>query len=301
MDLADTPTQERFEVAIPISAEIRADLQAGNGVIEEAESYVIDCAEMAQVVADRMNGFKRAAEAIDEKRKHLLEPAKQMVERVNDFFRPAVEGLRRAEGICKVKLAGWADKERARLAEEARQREEVARKARQEAEARAAAERAKAEEIAAQKRREAEEAERRRKEAEEAGNTRAAQAAAAAAAKALEAADAAIENGAAKATEAELVGTAVAAAQATISEPAKIAGFSQRRNFVARLNDGISEVQAKELIVKEAASRPELLAFLDLNWKALDRAAKTFEDNLNVPGFCAKNVPIGAGSRKTSP
>jgi hypothetical protein len=93
---------------------------------------------------------------------------------------------------------------------------------------------------------------------------------------------------------AAVAGSAIAAPE----EMARIAGFTTRKNWKAQLMPGISEEQAKAMILAEAGARPELLALFDLNMGRLDKLAKAQEAAMSVPGYVARNVPIAAGSRR---
>lgn len=287
-----------LSVALTIPESVKTQMAGSNGAVTLADDFTIDCPEMAQMAADNMNLAKQASAALDQQRKHILEPLDELVRRVNSFFAPAITGFKNAEQIYKKKLTAWQTQEAKRIEDERRAAEEVARRARQEAEQRAAAERARAQAIADAKRREAEEAERKRAQAEAEGNARAAAAAAAAAARASQAAESAVQNAEAKAQAVELEAAAVASAVVPAETSAKIGGFTTRENFVAELQPDWTGTQARDAIIKACVERPDLAVFLDLNWKALNNAAKTYKGELKIPGIVAVDRRIAAGSRK---
>jgi hypothetical protein len=299
---------ETLQVSLPVTAELRQQLTPA-GVIAVAESYTIDCPEMADMANTELRQVKARWKALDEMRKKFVEPARQMIANAQEMFNPALEQYAAAESIYKRKLTDWQNAEAARIQAENRKREEEARLARQKAEQEAAAARARAEEQAKEQRRQEEaarerqrqaeaEAERLRKEgdaAAAAAQTRAAQAAAAAAAAAAEKAVAVVENGNAKAAEAVM--SAAAAAPVAVAQ-AKVSGFSMRDNYIAEFAPGHDLADAKAAIVKAIGEgRTDLLALIELDMSAANKLAKALKQAMNVPGLVAVNRPVAA-SRK---
>jgi len=279
----------------------RARLREAEGIVAVAESYIIDTPQMADFVNTELRSIKTRLKIIEEMRRDFLEPAKLLFAKAEKWFDPARLALGSAETILKTKLTGWTQ-EQERIAAEARRRaEEEARRQRQEAEAKAAAERARAAAAAAEARRKAEEAEAARQKAVAEGNTRAAAAAAAAGAKAEEQARAAIENGEAKAMQAQLE-AAAAPSTIAVQELAKIAGFSMRKNWIAELPENTTIEQARESIARAIfglahdapLARPDLLSLLAVDMKTANQLAKALEANFNAPGLLARNAPIAA-------
>jgi hypothetical protein len=265
------------------------------GALSIAQEYTIDCAEMAQAAADERKDLARRIDAIKAAQKSFVEPAQKIIENARALFNPAIAGLTAARDLLGAGLLAWDTKEKARIAKEREEREAEERRARQKADQEAAAARARAEAQAAEQRRIAAESEEARQKALREGNARAAAAAAAAAAKATEKAEAVIEEGNVAATQAHVAVTAVAApAPAAV----KIAGSSVRENWVAKLNPGLTEDDAKALIVKEAATNPQMLGVLKLDTSAINRLAKALKGTMRVPGYTAKDEPTLAGSRK---
>lgn len=306
---------ENLSITLHMDAALQATLQRHLGVVAEAEACVIDSPEMAHLANTEMRGVIERKKAIERERKGFLEPAQQIIERAKALFNPAIGALERAEGIYKSKLLNFQQAEEHKAAEARRAAEAEARRIRQEAEQRAAAERARAEAAArearqraeaaaAEQRKQAEEAERLRRE----GSARAAaeaeakaRAAAAERAKQEERERAAVENGEAKAMQAQLTASAVVAAPQPVA-PTQLAGFGTAKNWIAELAPGFDEEKAKAAIIMAIAgsvviARPDLLSGIALDWKALGKLAKALEKNFNVPGMTARNAPI-AKSRK---
>lgn len=290
--VAEPPQDISLKLAVPPT--LQTSVLESDTLLREAQEFIIDCKEMAELAAARMKGCKKFYEGIDAMRKDFLEPAALLVERAKKWFNPPITGAQQAEIVYKEKLLAWNRAEQERVAEENRRREEVQRKLRQEAEAKAAQERARAEEIAAQRRREEEKAEEERRKAEAAGNARAAAAAAAAAAKAREQAQAALENGEANAQAAEL--HAAAATSAPMGKVEKVAGFGTRKNWKTRYATGFRDDESViRAIAAELKARPDLVAYLKLDHAACDRAAKVQEKVLSIPGLEPWNDPIATG------
>ena len=292
--LIDTP--ESLQVALPVTGELMQKIKLPGAVLV-AEAYEIDSSDMAQLAANERTGWAKRIDDLKAMQRDFVEPARLILERAKKWWNPPIADLEAGREILGKKLLEWDQKEKARIIAENTAREAIARKLRQEAEAKAAAERARAEEQAREARRKAEEAERERLRAEAEGNARAAAAAAAARAKAEEAERAAIENGEARAQEAQLQAAAQVAA-APVAEPVKISGQALRDNWIAELLPGITEDQARALIVAEAANRPELLGVLKLDTGAVNKMAKALKGAMRVPGFAAQNRPLLAGARK---
>lgn len=288
-------TYQNLSVSLVMDDTVRTQLRQGENAMTMAQGYVIDCPEVAQLVSDERIGLAKRIDAIKAAQKKYIEPAQQIIENAKEMFNPAIKALTDARDYLGKSLLTWDQQEKARIARETAEREAAERKVRQEAEAKAAAERARAEEKAREERRKAAEAEEARKKALAEGNARAAAAAAAEAAKANERAAAAIEDGNAKALQAQVAMTAMAV---PVIEETKIMGSSIRDNWVAKLNQGLTEDDAKALIVQAAATNPQLLGVLKLDMPAINKLAKALKQVMQVPGFTAINEPSLSGSRK---
>jgi len=289
---------ESFAVTLPVTPEVIVKLKLADGALTTAQSYEIDSTDMAQIVADQRNGYLKTITTLKELKKGFVKPAKDIIANAEALFDPALEELDLAVKHLNGGLLTWDQKEKARIDQEHREREAEDRRIRQDAERKAAEETARAEAKAAEQYRIAAEAEKARQKALAEGNARAAAAAAAQVAVANKKADAAIENGQAKAAEA--INTAAAVVAATPeTHQAKIQGNSFRTNWVAEINPGLSEDDVKLLIVEAICNgRAELFALLDLNMSACNKTAKGFEGRTNIPGMTARNSPVTAGSRK---
>lgn len=287
-----------LSVTLNMTDEIRASLRMGETAVAEAKEYAIESVADAQLVAEEMNGYKRAITKLETLKKGFVAPAKEIIKNADELFNPSIQGYSVAEQHCKALLTGWDHKERQRVAEETARREAEERRARQKADQDAAAARARAEEEARAKREAAAKAEADRELAEREGNAAAAREAAAKAAKLTQQADAAIENGNAKAAEAHI---AAAAATTALPVPAaeKVSGISMRDKWVAKLKPDLTLAQAKALIVRAIVqdNRPDLLGVLDLNESAIRKLAEGLHEAMDIPGFEAKNEPIVAGKR----
>ena len=289
------PEEQSLSVVLTMDEGTRDMLSSAQGALIVAKEYVIDCAEMAQAASNERTSLAVRIDAIKMRRQKFIEPAKQIIANAEELFNPAIRAMTAARDMLGTGLLEWDKKEKARIAKEREDREAAERKARQEAEAKAAAERARAEEKAREERRKAAEAEEARQKALRDGNARAAAAAAAAAAEATERANAAIEQGEAKAIQAQV---AVVAASMPVAEAVKIAGTSVRENWVPVLNQGVTEEVALVQIIQSAATDQQLRGLLKLDQPALNKLAKALKGAMRVPGYAAKDVPTLAGSRK---
>jgi FKBP-type peptidyl-prolyl cis-trans isomerase len=260
-------------------------------VVQEAEGFVIDCKEMADFAQQQRREARQLAKDLDATRLSITEPLRVAERNTNGFFVPFARSAERAATIYGQKIDKYIADEQAKVDAERRRIEDENRKAREKAEQEAAAARAKADAEAAEVRRQAEAAEAARRKAEEEGNAKAAAKAAAEAAALNEKERQALERGEQKAQ------TAILAAAAPIVAPIeapKVAGYSQRKNFVGQLAQGVVDDKAAiRLIAAALAERPELVAYLALDWKAINGTAKAQETAFNVPGLVAVNRPIG--------
>ena len=257
----------------------------------------IDSPEMAQAASDERTTLAKRIDALKAREKKFLEPARAIIEEAKELFKRPIATLEAArEQIGKYWLA-WDTAEKARAAAAQALIDEEARKIRQKAEQDAAAARAAAAQRAEAERQKAQEAEQRRLDAIASGNKAAAAKAASDAAKSNERAQAALENGdaAAQAIQTEAVASMPVAEQIS---PVKIAGTSVRENWIPVLNQGMTEASALELIIKEAATDPQLRGLLKLDQPALNKLAKALKTAMRVPGYTAKDAPTLAGARK---
>ncbi len=287
---------QTIPTVIPIPSEMMAEIGPAR-FLAEAESYLVDSSTMAQHASDRRREWAIQIDRIKAmKATHLL-PIKQMLENTEALFNPPIEDREAGRELLGKKLMAWDKQEGDRLAAEQAERDAAARKIRQEAEVKAAGERARAGEQAFALRMKARDAEMARVKALAEGNTRAAAAAAAEAAKQSEKADAAIETGNAKAAQIQIE-AAASVNHARVAEPVKIGGSSLRTKWVAELLPGISDDDAKKLIVAETSTRPELLGLLMVDLKAICKQAESLHGAMRVPGFMAKETKVISGARK---
>lgn len=314
---SSAPSTEEVNVRVEVTPQVAAMARTA-GALVVAQSYEVDCPEVAQALSNDMRSWAKRIDQIEAMKKDLLGPVKKalddMREKLSGWFDPAVAELRQARELGAQKLLAWQKAEDARVAEENRKRDEEARRVRQEAERKAAEERAKAEEAARIERERAAAAEDERKRAEDAaaaaraaGDAEAAREAdkiakekAAEAAKAAEKERQALENGAARAQTAEVI--AAASAPAPVVEAPKIAGVSVKETWVAELAPGETEDSAKLKICKAIAEgRIDLLAVLSVDTGArgpLNGLARAQKGLFSVPGYKAVKSTSLSGARK---
>ena len=286
--------QENLSITLHMDEAMQANLRRNVGVVAEAESCMVDSAEMAQVANAEMRGVIERRKILEKERKGFLEPASQIIERARALFNPALAALTRAEEIYKDKLLTFQKEERRQADEARRTAEDAARKARQEAEQQAAAARARAEEQAREARRKEQEAQEAQRKALAEGNARAAAAAAAEAAKQAEKAQAAVENGEARAAVAQLSASTVVTAPPA-QAPTQIAGFGSRGAWVAEVE--VDEPTTIRAIAAALATRPELVGLLKLDTRAAGQMARALHGNTNIPGMKVREEQV-AVSRK---
>lgn len=284
-------------VKLAMTPELHSQITRGVTYLDVAAAYEITDHDTAQQAADELTVIMGAIQTVKTMKKEFVQGARDIIATAEKWFDPGIEGYTSAANLLKTRLLEWEEKEKLRIATERAVREAEERRIRQEAEREAARARARAEEEARVQREKAEEAERARAAAEASGNAKAAARAAAMAAEATEKAAAAIENGHARAQDA-LIAASSESLAAPIPESLKVTGFSTRKNWKAQLAPGVTEDQAKTMILTAASTRPELLALFDLNTGRLDKWAKAQETAMNVPGYIARNVPIAAGTIK---
>lgn len=297
---------ESLTVTLKMDDSLRGQLRQAEGIVAVAEAYQIEDGATAQLANDELRNVIARKKKVDEWRTGFVRPAREIIENARALFNPALEALEKAEGILKQGLLGWNQREEKRIADERRAQEDAARKARQEAEARAAQERARSEEIQRKAREDARLAEERRQKAEaeakaarEAGDRRAAaeaerraQTEAAERARREEEERKAIEEGERKAQEAQLAAAAQTPA-APVAAAATPKGFGMKKNWIAELEPGKTEDDAKVAIAKAIAEgRRDLLPMLALDMKAAGKLAKALEANFSVPCLKARNAPV---------
>ena len=295
----------KMPVTVELSPEALREISATASALAVAQSYEVDCVEMAQALADERRAWAAKIDLLTKFEDGALAPAKkalvEMKAWVANQFGTKRADYTAARDLAGQKLLAWDQQEKSRLAREQAERDTVARQLRQAADIKAAAERARSEEQAREARRKEQEAREAQAKALAEGNARAAAAAAAEAAKQAEKAAAAVENGEAKAQAVQLEAAAHVQA-APVATVVKIAGQSSREAWVAELKSGVNIDQAKLMIVEAiAGGRHDLLALLELNTAPrgpLNKLAAALKGSMNVPGFVARVVTSIAGSRK---
>lgn len=284
-------SQELIEANVVISHEA-TQVIADTNFTTIADSFgVIDSPQLAEEANKFLRETKEGAEKAQKMLDLILAPFERAVKEVRGKFKPAIDDRAAAEKIIKTKLLAWGQLCAERQREELRRQAEERRKADAEAAEKSAAERARAEERARALKAQADEEVRKRDEALVAGNARAAATASANAAALTERSASVAQAGEMKAQELVLAAAAVPArTSVAVKAPA---GTSMRKNWQAELAADTSEDRAKAMLGNAIAEgRLELWAFLDLNWSALHKAAKSYENNFKVPGFIARNNPI---------
>lgn len=315
-------TPENLSLTLAVPPVLNVKVLEGSSLLAEANEFVIDCKEMADIAAANMKTCRSMYEGIDVMRKEFLEPAALLVERAKKWFLPPINAAKEAEQVYKTKLIAYRKEVDEREAAERRQRDEDARRARQEADRKAAEIKAKADEEARQKREQAlreararEDAERREREAaeqarraKEAGDREAqrkaeeerrnaeaeARSAALKEAKATEESLAVQENAEAKVNDLHMHAAAVATAP--VATVTKVAGFSMRKNWKVRFARGYADENAViRAIAAELPTRPDLVGLLKLDMSAANKLAKALEGATSLPGLEAFNDPTGTG------
>lgn len=301
----DTQPNTQFAINLSMDQGTLTNLRRYESALVEANAYVIDSADMANLANGELRHIIEGKRIVKAWREEFIAPAETIIENAKTLFNPALVALDQAETYLRGQLKGWTEAEQKRVAEAKRLADETARKAQQEAAQKAAAERARAQQQAEEEQRKAAtaEAERQRAEAEAArlraeGDRQAAAredqkaaAAAAESARRAEAAEARLEDGEAKAAEAQYI--AMATAPTPFIPPAAIPqGFGMRKNWIAEIvKDETTTILA---IAAVLATRPELVSLLKVNMPAANKLAKSLEKNFNVPGMTARNAPISA-------
>lgn len=165
----DTEATPDLKVTLSVGPDMRQHLVNTNNAIALANSYELDPADpdsdsIAAAAQEDLRSLKQRAAQIETMRVDFVKPAREIIEKAQGYFKPAITTLQEAAGIIDRKLVAWT-RGRERLAAEAKAKAEAeARRLREEAERKAAAERARAEEQerAARQKAEAAEAERKR-------------------------------------------------------------------------------------------------------------------------------------------
>lgn len=293
--VAETPHDITLKIELTDAA--RAAMAANGTAIRLAESYVVDCHEVAEQAASEIRTFNQQIAGIKLVYNDLAKEPKSTLEKLKAWFVPGVKEREQAIEILKARLKTWDDQERKRIALENQQRQQQQDRIRREAEAKARGEQEKAQQVARDKQREADEQEAKRKQAEADGNKRAAATAAAAKGKAEQEAAAAVHAGQQKAEAHHLV----AATASTIAAPVaqtKVAGTTMKDNWIARLKSDITAAEAKKLIVAAVAANPMLLGVIEIDTGALNKLAKGLHEAFDVPGYEAFNDRLVAGKHK---
>src|SRR5579862_842635 len=251
---------DQLSVVLTVDDNLQRTLRENEGVLSLVQAYSVDSPAMADLANDELRGVKQRIVRLKELKAGFVEPAKKILENASALFDKPLFALGEAEKVLKGALLTW-QQEQERIAAEARRKaQEDERERRQKAEREAAAARAKAEQEAAEQLRIAREAEEARRLAVAEGNAREAARAAAQAAAATAKADAAVENGNAKAAELVL---AAEASTKVVEAPRKPSGFSAADNWLAEFAEGVDETSVVPLLVTAIAEgRKDLIALL---------------------------------------
>ncbi|MBI4695530.1 MAG: hypothetical protein HY749_16050 [Gammaproteobacteria bacterium] len=319
-DIIETP---KFSVELVLPAEQAKTLKNETTALELARVYQFDPKDpedfrpLVSFANDALVDTKTTIDRLKKLKTGFVQPAKAIIEQAAALFDPAINANLEAEAHYKGVLKQWTEYEEDRVQKEQAAHEAEQRRIRQEAERRAAAERARADQAAADERAKAAEAERERREKEaeaqrlrDEGNAKearkaeqAAQAAAAEAAKRTEAAAAKVESAEFKATQIEL--EAHATSNATMPAPVvtTAADFGLAANWVAvpkllTPSGEMDEGATIKAIAAQIAERPEFVAYLNVNMKAVNKLAKAQKQFFALPGFEAKNDRIARSSRR---
>lgn len=279
-----------LSINLSITPELSGELNKSSGMlayIKEAYPIIEDSETSNLCAADRKNCLAVVAR-LKELKTGFVAPAKQIIAQAEALFDGPMDNAKAAADHCGTLLLGWQAKEAERVAAERRVAEAAAAKLRAEADAKAAAIRAKAEQEAKEAARKAREAAEAVRQAEADGKAREAAKIAAAAAKQAAEAEARTEADLIKAAQIE---AEAAARVVPVTEATNVAGFGSRKNWKAELSVP-TEQDAIRAIVKAIPSRPELIAFLTLDMTALHKAAKSYENNMNIPGLRAINKAV---------
>lgn len=281
------------QLAVTLDDAQRKHLAEAEQIVAHARSLVVDSVDMAQYANGELRTIKERKRRIEAMHDDIVSPIKLALANAKKWFLPSLESHDQAETIIKAKLSDFTRREAERVATEQRARQEAERKAREEADRLAAAARARAEAAAAESRKKAAEAAERERVAREAGNTRAAAAAAAERAKQEEAERQRLADGERKAAEAQLAAANAAHNAAPVRQAEEVKGFSMRDNWVAEIQPGKTEDEAKLLVVQAiAAGRSDLLGLLEFDLAAASKLAKALKKNFSVPGYQAINKPV---------
>lgn len=290
MDTATVAESRTLQAEIVITPEAQTLMRRGETTLDLMRKMfpAIDCHEVADMAGAELRTIRERRKLLDGFRRKFVEPARAIIQSAQDMFNPALEGLQEADGYLAGLISNW-DLEQRRAAEEARRkaegeaREERARQEKEAAEARARAE--------AEARRKAEEARQAEEEARK--NKADAEAQAKAERARLDAEHAATNVEHAAQTQTDLALTPLAVAP--VQEQRKVAGIEMRDHWIVEL-DG-PEQAAKAKLVAECASRPELLALLQIDMVAGGKMAGALKSAFNVPGLLARNKPVAAKAR----
>lgn len=127
-------TQPEIQKEVPKDNALVAAEKANtetNNMLFVAESYVIDCADMAEAAADDMNAAVQKAKELNELRLTMTRPLDESKKRIMDLFREPIAVAEKAANTLKNAIGQWHIKEQVRLAEIAR-KEEAERRAQEE-------------------------------------------------------------------------------------------------------------------------------------------------------------------------
>lgn len=223
------------------------------GILEVAESYTIDSAEMFSLAGQELRTIATKRKQIEEERLKITRPLDATKAAIMTFFKRPTELLEKAEAVLKQSMIAYESEQRRKADEERRAAEA---RARQEREAAAKAQR-EAEEVA-RKAEEAAAAESNKAEAERLSR---------------EAKDA---RAAAAEAQAQVELAEVAPPLPAVIAP-KADGVSFRTTWKA-------EVTSLADLVAECANRPELLGLLTVDVPALNEFARRTKGALQVTG-----------------
>ena len=103
-----------------INAAVEASLSKTEIILRQAESLQITTADEFQEAAVALREVASRRRDIDDERKRLVRPLDETRQRIQDLFRPALDGLARAEQLLKGSISRWnAEQDRLRRIAEA--------------------------------------------------------------------------------------------------------------------------------------------------------------------------------------
>lgn len=117
-------------ITLTVPGDITGNILASGNHVTLAKEFIVDSQEMMEAASLELKSVKAFHKQLEDKQKELTKPLNDLKQKWVDFFRPALDSLKEAEGIYKSSINNYlTEQERIRVAKQ-RELEQAAAKER---------------------------------------------------------------------------------------------------------------------------------------------------------------------------